>query len=191
MLFGDDLENSNNDQDASFDGESTQTIVRDSVGLKADKQPFKVLIADDEPDARILLRAILDQCDYEIVQAEDGEQALSMFWDIKPDIALLDLQMPGKTGLEVCKIIKQKSAVDNVFTPVLLVTCQSDPYVKIDGLRAGADDYITKPYFCEELQIKVASFLRIKKFVDSLVQERRTLDEREMQLTMRLYELGL
>lgn len=191
MFFGDGLENGEQTPDQAFNEESTQLIVRGSVGKKEDKQPFRVLIADDEPDARILLRAILEQCDYEIYQAEDGEQALAMFWDIKPDIALLDLQMPGKTGLEVCKAIKQQSIIDSTFTPVLLITCQTDPYVKIDGLRAGADDYITKPYFCEELQIKVASFLRIKRFADALITDRKDSEEREMKLTLRLYELGL
>lgn len=191
MLFGEGLETEEEQRTEDFNEESTQVIVRDSVGRKEGQQPFKVLIADDEPDARILLRAILEQCDYEIIQAEDGEQALTMFWEIKPDIALLDLQMPGKTGLEVCKAIKQKALVENTFTPVLLITCQTDPYVKIDGLRAGADDYITKPYFCEELQIKVAAFLRIKRFADQLSLSRSELEEREIALTMRLYELGL
>lgn len=191
MLLGDGVDTSEDETKEEFDGESTLAILRDSVGLKEGNKPFKILIADDEPDARILLTAILDQCEYEIVQAEDGEQALSMFWDIIPDIAILDLQMPGKSGLEVCKAIKQKSLVDTVFTPVILVTCQTDPYVKIEGLRAGADDYITKPYFCEELQIKVASFLRIKRFVDNLASQLKSNEEKEMQLTMKLYELGL
>ena len=191
MLLGEETEISEKETEENYDAESTQTIVRNSIGRKQDQQQFTVLIADDEPDARILLQAILDQCDYNIIQAEDGEQALSMFWDLNPDIALLDLQMPGKTGLEVCQAIKQKSAVDNCFTPVLLVTCQTDPYVKIEGLRAGADDYITKPYFCEELQIKVASFLRIKSFTDQISAQAKLSEEKEMAITMKLYELGL
>ncbi len=177
----------------SQDGESeeletTQVIVREELGLDTRADRFKILLADDEPDALTLFRAILEQFNYELVLAEDGDQALELFHQVNPDIAILDMQMPRKTGLEVCKTIKELS--DDSFVPVLIVTSQSDPYAKIDGLKAGADDYITKPFFCEELQIKVASFLRIKQVTDQLVNAKKESEDREKELAMRLYDLG-
>ena len=169
--------------------ETTKVIVREELGLDDRSTKFKVLLADDEPDALTLFRAILEQFDYDLIMAEDGEQALELYHQINPDIAVLDFQMPGKTGLEVCQTIKEQN--DKKFVPVIIVTSQSDPYAKVDGLKAGADDYITKPFFCEELQIKIASFLRIKRLTDELLRDRDDLEIREKELVMRLYEMGL
>lgn len=152
------------------------------------ERTYTILAADDEKDCLILLQAMLADASYKIITAADGVKALELYGQVKPDLVILDVQMPGKSGFEVCKEIKSQQASN--YTPVFLVTCLDDPYVRIEGLKQGADDYITKPYFTEELQIKVASFLRIKDLTQELVKARDELAENERKLTMKLYDLG-
>lgn len=155
---------------------------------QAAKRIYTILVADDEPDTRTLMQAMLSDANYKILQAADGLDALLMWKEHQPDLVILDVQMPGRSGLDVCKIIKNDTP--ERYTPVFLVTCLDDPYSKIEGLKQGADDYITKPFFTEELQIKVASFLRIKNLTEDLARARDELAEQERRLTMKLYELG-
>jgi len=130
--------------------------------------PWKatVLIADDEEVNRELLSEILTEEGYNIICAEDGERALRAFHDGSVDLALLDVMMPGKTGLAVCLEIKSKP--ETRLIPIVLVTGLTNTDDRIQGIMCGADDFLSKPVNKQELLARVHSLLRLKEFTDEL-----------------------
>ena len=114
----------------------------------------KILIVDDEKMLTELLSSHLQACGYETFVAEDAQQAISMLTTY-PDLILLDISMPEMDGLELCKIIR-----NNVICPILFLTARITEQDKINGLQAGGDDYITKPFSLQELSARVAAHLR-------------------------------
>ncbi|QTA81605.1 Two component system response regulator domain-containing protein, DUF4388 [Desulfonema limicola] len=116
-----------------------------------------ILVIDDDPTQHIILRNYLKAAGYEVVHAEDGEQGLKIFEAKKPDLVLLDVQMPGLDGFQVLEKIK-KSEDSNV--AVLLLTALDYQHLKIQGLEFGADDYITKPFNKAELLARISAVLR-------------------------------
>ena len=143
-------------------------------------QSSRILIADDEADARNLIGCALEAPSHELLYAADGSEAMEICRDSLPDIAVIDVQMPGKTGIEVCREIK--ALAEGCFVPVLLLTCQSEIPDKVHGLDSGADDYITKPFSFAELAARVRSFLRIKKLSDELKKTQNLLAQKEREL---------
>lgn len=141
---------------------------------------FRVLIADDEADARMLIGIALDQRLFELAYCVDGKQAIELCSQAMPDLAIVDIQMPHCNGMEVCKWIKEHCS--NNFVPVLLLTCQSEVIDKVTGLSCGADDYITKPFAIAELAARVQAFLRIKTLADQLRRTQNLLAEKEKEL---------
>ena len=125
-----------------------------------------VLIADDEEMNRELLSEILTGEGYNIICAEDGERALRAFHDGSVDLALLDVMMPGKTGLAVCLEIKSKP--ETRLIPIVLVTGLTNTDDRIQGIMCGADDFLSKPVNKQELLARVHSLLRLKEFTDEL-----------------------
>ena len=115
---------------------------------------YKILIVDDEKMLAELLSSYLQDCGYGTFVAEDAEQAISML-NIYPDLILLDINMPEMDGLELCKIIR-----NNVTCPILFLTARITEQDKVNGLQAGGDDYITKPFSLQELAARVAAHLR-------------------------------
>ena len=115
----------------------------------------KILVVDDEPQIRRVLRVILTGERYEIVEARSGESALSTFRDFLPDLILLDLNMPGIGGLETCRAIRDTSDV-----PIIILTVRSGENEKVELLDAGADDYVTKPFAKQELLARIRAALR-------------------------------
>jgi len=103
-----------------------------------------VLIADDEPSLRLLVNATIMSDAYNIVEAADGNQAWALIQKHRPEVAVLDVQMPGKSGLEVTRAIKGDSSLAG--TRVILLTANSFETDVADGLAAGADLYLTKPF---------------------------------------------
>jgi len=118
-----------------------------------------ILVVDDEEHNRALLRAILGG-QHRILEAANGPAALEMIAADRIDLVLLDVMMPGMTGYDVCKKIKERSG--QPFLPVLLVTALSEQEQKNLGLQAGADDFLTKPVDRRELLLRVRSFLRLR-----------------------------
>jgi CheY-like chemotaxis protein len=104
----------------------------------------KLLIADDEPGVRHLVRMTLETDDYDIVEAGDGEEALTMARDHRPDVVLLDVMMPRMNGFEVCKALKDDPHTKDI--AVVILTAQAQEQDRKDGAGAGADDYFTKPF---------------------------------------------
>lgn len=115
----------------------------------------RILIADDEPQIRRLLKAALARGGYETIEAEDGRAALSALDIDKPDLVLLDLGFPDRDGIELIGAIKARSPAK-----ILVVTAREDVREKVAALDLGADDYVTKPFDTDELLARVRALLR-------------------------------
>ena len=147
---------------------------------------FKVVVIDDEPDMRSFLTTTLAN-EHEVHFASDGISGLKMIQSIKPDLAILDLMMPGMNGMDVCSAIRQSQ--DLQLTRVILVTARADEHSKIECLNRGADDYLTKPFSTIELHTRVKNLLKanqlqkeLKKSYDNLSETLKKLQETESQL---------
>jgi DNA-binding response OmpR family regulator len=116
----------------------------------------RILIAEDEPDMAMGLRDNLQFEGYEILEASDGEQALEMALNSRPDLILLDLMMPKIDGFEVCKRIREAGFQ----VPIIMLTARSQEVDIVRGLEMGADDYITKPFGVRELLARIRVSLR-------------------------------
>ncbi len=135
----------------------------------------RILVVDDHPDNIELLKARLESRGFEIDTAENGEEALKKVWERPPHLVLLDVMMPGMDGFEVVRRIKANKELP--FIPVILQTALDSTRDIVEGLNAGADDYITKPLNFAELEARVKSLLRIKALQESLEERERQLEE--------------
>jgi two-component system KDP operon response regulator KdpE len=115
----------------------------------------KILVVDDDPQIRRVMKVILTGERYETVEARSGEAALSTFREFLPDLVLLDLNMPGMGGLETCRSIRDVSDV-----PIIILTVRREESEKVELLDAGADDYITKPFGKQEVLARIRAALR-------------------------------
>ncbi|MBL0182273.1 MAG: response regulator transcription factor [Chitinophagaceae bacterium] len=129
----------------------------------------KILIADDEPDILEIIQYNLKNEGYEVAAAKNGNDALDLAKRFNPDLIILDIMMPGKTGIEVCNILRQQPAFND--TLIIFLTALSDEGTEIKGLETGADDYLTKPISPKVLVSKVnALFRRISKEETGILQ---------------------
>lgn len=126
----------------------------------------KLLLVDDSPLNIELLDGYLSSGNYDIVTAANGVEALEKVAEHNPDLILLDIMMPGMNGYEVCKRLKKDPATR--FIPIILLTALHDIKDKIEGIEAGADDFISKPFNHIELTTRIRSLLRIKHLNDEL-----------------------
>lgn len=115
----------------------------------------KILVVDDEPQISRVLKGYLENAGFRVIISLDGKSALDMFDREKPDFVILDLNLPGLDGLEICRAIRQTSNV-----PILMLTARSEEADKIVGLELGADDYIVKPFSPREIVVRVKTILR-------------------------------
>lgn len=137
-----------------------------------------VLVVDDVPANVKLLEAKLTNEYYDVITAKDGYECIEQTKAKKPDLILLDVMMPGIDGFEVCRQLKQDPDVSHI--PVVMVTALSEPSDRVQGLEAGADDFITKPINDTALFARVRSLVRIKTLIDEL----RLRDKSGAQLGM-------
>jgi len=142
----------------------------------------KILIVDDRPSNLKALRIRLAHSGYEVLEAQNGPNALKIVETDHPDLVLLDIMMPGMDGYEVCQRIKAHS--EHEFIPVILVTAKIETESIVKGLEIGADEYITKPFDSLELMARIKSMLRIRQ----MYQENTHL-KREIQQTYRFDNL--
>jgi two-component system, cell cycle response regulator len=140
---------------------------------KAEKPRYKILVVDDHEDNVELLRARLEARGYEVFGANDGFTALDIVQRVIPDLILLDVMMPKMDGMEVVRRLKANK--DLPFIPVIMQTALDSTENKVEGLDAGADDYITKPINFAELEAHVKSMLRIKQLQTELNQANEKL----------------
>jgi len=115
----------------------------------------KILIVDDEPQIRRVLRTTLTSQGYAVIEAKTGDEALELFRDERPDLVLLDMNMPGRSGIETCRELRSSSDV-----PVIMLTVRNTERDKVHALDAGADDYVVKPFGAEELMARIRAALR-------------------------------
>jgi two-component system alkaline phosphatase synthesis response regulator PhoP len=128
-----------------------------------------ILIADDEPDILEILNFNLESEGYEVIKATNGNDAVALAKKNKPDLIILDVMMPGKTGFEVCKILRSNNEFEK--TIIIFLTALNDESTEIKGLETGGDDYITKPISPKVLISRVnALFRRIIKETGSILQ---------------------
>jgi CheY-like chemotaxis protein len=121
--------------------------------VEADESKATILVVDDNTDNVEILRAFLESRGFTIVEARDGRTALAKMEEVKPDLVLLDVMMPGMDGWEVCRVIKQHPQLGD--TKVVMVTAKGGFEDKFEGLRSGADDYVVKPVDFKDLMGKV------------------------------------
>ena len=157
-----------------------------------------VLVVDDDMHILRMMQRVLDLEGYRVLKASSGEDALALFDDETPDLVLLDIMMPGMDGYVVCERILEFSQ-----TPIIMVTAKSTEDERIQGLDAGATDYITKPFSSRELAARVKAVLRRAKLWDEhpepafcsqdlvvdFAQHRVSLGEKEINLTATEYRL--
>lgn len=128
-----------------------------------------VLVVDDEEQNRTLLRDSLEARGYEVCEAENGAQALQEIAHRQPDVILLDVMMPGMTGFEVCRRIKQDSRTSHL--PVLMITALSDRKERLMGIEAGANDFLNKPVDIQDVMLRVENARHSKRLHDNLCAE--------------------
>ena len=151
----------------------------------------RILVVDDDPDIRLLIRSLLERAGYEVQEAEDGKAALRAFYENPPALVLLDVTMPEMDGFQTLERLRDLSDV-----PVMMLTARSQELEKVRGLAAGADDYVAKPFGRQELLARVQALLRrsggrsemVEAYADDHVeidyaQRKVVVDGREVQLT--------
>ncbi len=129
--------------------------------------PATILIADDEPLARKLLRQILEPAGYQVSEAATGKEALALAEAERPDLLILDITMPDINGIEICRSTKSDPATR--LTPVIHITGTTTREQRLLALGAGSDEFVGKPFDIEELLIRVRSLMRTKHVTDHLV----------------------
>ncbi|EGQ3928297.1 response regulator transcription factor, partial [Staphylococcus pseudintermedius] len=132
----------------------------------------RVLVVDDEQSIVTLLKYNLEQSGYVVEVAQDGEEALQKEKETKPDLIVLDVMLPKKDGIEVCKTIRS----DKNQVPILMLTAKDDEFDRVLGLELGADDYMTKPFSPREVVARVKAILRRSSLVDHVRKEEEDED---------------
>jgi DNA-binding response OmpR family regulator len=121
----------------------------------ADVRP-RILLVEDERALRTLITRCLEQAGFRVVQARDGDEGLEFAMGEAPDLVLLDVMLPGRSGIEVCRELRRL----HFLPPILILTARSTVEDRVTGLEAGADDYLAKPFDDRELLARVAALLR-------------------------------
>jgi DNA-binding response OmpR family regulator/GGDEF domain-containing protein len=142
--------------------------------------PARILAVDDTPENLEILRLRLEANGYEVATAADGEEGLAIARDLKPDLILLDIMMPKLDGISVVRMLKQDVSLRSI--PVILVTAKADTRDVVEGLDAGGDDYLTKPFEHRALLARVRSMLRQKALHDTVESQARRLEDQAAQL---------
>ena len=140
-----------------------------------------ILVVDDQTQNNDLLEAFLVPEGYEIIKATSGEEALAKLASTEIDLILLDVMMPGMDGFEVTRRIRQDKK--NKLMPIILVTALKETEDRIQGIKAGCDDYISKPFDKMELFARIQSLLKIKAYNDQMSNYRKELESEVINMT--------
>jgi PAS domain S-box-containing protein len=136
--------------------------------------PSKILVADDDVRGLLYLKGLLHSEGYELLVAKDGPTALELAQNSIPDAILLDVMMPGMDGFEVCRRLRVHPKLSQI--PIILLTALDDRESKLDGLQAGADDFLTKPFDATELLLRLKTITRLNRF-RRISEERARFEE--------------
>lgn len=131
----------------------------------------RILVVDDEERIRRLLKMYLERENYLIDEAEDGNEAVAKALGNDYDVILLDLMMPGKDGIEVCREVREKKA-----TPIIMLTAKGEEVNRVQGFEVGTDDYIVKPFSPREVVLRVKALLRRSSKTSFIQTETATKD---------------
>lgn len=169
--------------------------------IRSDYMKAKILVIDDEETLVRLITYNLAKEGFETLSAYDGDEAWRIVIQETPDLIILDLMIPGRDGLELCRDLRR----ENIFTPIIMLTAKDDEIDKVVGLEVGADDYVTKPFSIRELMARVKAILRRQvevlrpgKTTDELIVGDFTVKEEKyeiyqndklLDLTLKEYEL--
>jgi phosphate regulon transcriptional regulator PhoB len=154
-----------------------------------------ILVVEDEPDLREVIRYNLEREGYRVLETEDGEEGLDLLREKLPELVLLDIMLPGLDGIEICRSIKYDPHTRSI--PVIMVTARGDESDIVLGLGVGADDYIIKPFSPRELVARVKAVLRRGKLREQtdaserIVRERLIIDRARHQVLVNGTELNL
>ena len=138
-----------------------------SAGMRA-----TIVVIDDEPSVQEVVRAYLERDGFSVRVAGGGREGLAVAERAQPSLVILDLMLPDVSGEEVCRQIRRRSDV-----PILMLTAKASEDERVDGLRNGADDYLTKPFSPRELTARVHAILRRAKTIDAPLVEQLSFDE--------------
>lgn len=172
--------------------EGVSVIFRPSPMTLPVNKALNVLIVDDDPSIRHLLSVNLAARGYAVTQAEDGVAAKNQFRNRQPNLIILDLVMPGISGVDMCKWVRERTDI-----PIIVMSGQDEEMQKVEALDAGADDYITKPIKMEEFLARMRAVLRrvtpviddapakieIEKLLIDLSTQRVLVDQQDARLT--------
>ncbi len=143
-----------------------------------------VLIVDDDPHIREVVRFALSSAGMHTREARDGKEALELFQRERPDLLVLDIMMPELDGTEVCRRVRQSSSV-----PIVFMSSKDDEIDRILGLELGGDDYVTKPFSPRELVARVKAIFRRVQTRDAVKESaQKTLSHRGLELDLERYE---
>ena len=142
-----------------------------------------ILIVDDNAASREALEAILASENYNLQMAEDGIQALEKADAMHPDLILLDVMMPGMDGFEVCRRLRSMPLLAEI--PIILLTALDDTASRLEGIEAGADDFISKPFDRQELRARVRTITRLNRY-RTLLEQRESLREMAQRMVTSL-----
>ena len=145
----------------------------------------KILVVDDDTNICELLRLYLTKEGYQVTVANDGEEGLEKFNQVKPDMVLLDVMMPRMDGLEVCRRIRKAGN-----TPVMMLTAKGETFDKVLGLELGADDYVVKPFDAKEVVARVKAVLRRTQGKnDNAEESKKVVTYDKLEINIANYEL--
>ena len=154
--------------------------VQKKTSSKVLKDQDFILVVEDESNSRLLLKTYLTSDDYKVKLARSGEEALEIAAAHPPSVIILDIILPGMNGYEVCKRLKH--SIRTSFIPIILVTALRGNDERVQGIEAGADDFISKPFNRVELLTRIKSLLRIKALNDALEQKIEELEKAKTKL---------
>lgn len=148
----------------------------------------KVLVVEDEPDIRKLVHYNLTQERFKVIEAEDGERALKIVQRERPHLIILDLMLPGLSGLEICRSLRERPETARL--PILMLTAKAGEADRVVGLEMGADDYLTKPFSPRELVARVKAILR-RSETQSVPQSAELYEKGPLKVNFSTYEVSV
>lgn len=144
----------------------------------------KILVVDDEEKIRELIKNYLEKEGFQVLQAADGVEALESITKDKPNLIVLDWLLPGMSGLEICRQVRQKSNI-----PIIMLTARTEEVDKLLGLELGADDYVTKPFSLRELTARIRVVLRRSEPDDEKKMESESVKVGGLEINLNRHEV--
>ncbi len=153
------------------------------------RDSMRILVAEDDAVSLAILHYTLEKWGYDVECVNDGIAALdSLQREDAPRLAILDWMMPGMNGIEICKTLRQMQNYDHGYTYLIMLTIRSSHLDMLDGLSAGADDYIIKPFMPQDLKVRLDAGLRIVELQEKLVETRKALESQPRDITTRIWK---